>query len=122
MNVLDENILESQRQLLRGWRVPVRQIGHELAHKGLPDLTWKGQFASREQAQKAPIKAPALAPILTQRGAEAPAFLPVERRQSHAGAFGHGPRRRRGRTGAPTCSRLTTVAIHRARTWANVPA
>ncbi|MGO9201648.1 MAG: hypothetical protein ACLQM8_14075 [Limisphaerales bacterium] len=37
MNVLDENILESQRQLLRGWRVPVRQIGHELAHKGLQD-------------------------------------------------------------------------------------
>ncbi|HXP63517.1 MAG TPA: hypothetical protein VN829_23640 [Dongiaceae bacterium] len=37
MNVLDENILESQRQLLRGWRVPVRQIGHELGHKGLQD-------------------------------------------------------------------------------------
>lgn len=37
MNVLDENILESQRQLLRGWRVPVRQIGHELGHKGMQD-------------------------------------------------------------------------------------
>lgn len=37
MNVLDENILESQRQLLRSWRVPVRQIGHELGRKGMAD-------------------------------------------------------------------------------------
>jgi hypothetical protein len=37
VNVLDENILESQRQLLRSWRVPVRQIGHELGHKGMQD-------------------------------------------------------------------------------------
>ncbi len=37
MNVLDENILESQRQLLRGWRIPVRQIGHELGCKGMQD-------------------------------------------------------------------------------------
>jgi hypothetical protein len=37
VNVLDENILESQRQLLRSWRVPVRQIGVELARKGLLD-------------------------------------------------------------------------------------
>ncbi|MCI0746776.1 MAG: DUF433 domain-containing protein [Verrucomicrobia subdivision 3 bacterium] len=29
VNVLDENILESQRQLLRSWRIPVRQIGVE---------------------------------------------------------------------------------------------
>ena len=37
MNVLDENILESQRQLLRSWRIPVRQIGHEVGRKGLQD-------------------------------------------------------------------------------------
>jgi hypothetical protein len=37
VNVLDENILESQRQLLRAWRVPVRQIGHELGRKGMQD-------------------------------------------------------------------------------------
>ena len=37
MNVLDENILESQRQLLRSWRIPVRQIGHEIGRKGLQD-------------------------------------------------------------------------------------
>ena len=37
MNVLDENILESQRQWLRGWRIPVRQIGLELGHKGMQD-------------------------------------------------------------------------------------
>ena len=37
MNVLDENIMESQRQLLRGWPIPVRQIGPELGHKGMQD-------------------------------------------------------------------------------------
>ena len=37
MNVLDENILDSQRVLLRSWRIPVRQIGHELGHKGMAD-------------------------------------------------------------------------------------
>lgn len=35
MNILDENIPESQRQLLRDWRVPIRKIGHDLARKGL---------------------------------------------------------------------------------------
>ena len=37
MNILDENILESQRQSLLGWRIPVRQIGHELGRKGMQD-------------------------------------------------------------------------------------
>jgi len=37
VNVLDENILESQRQLLRGWRIPIRQIGFELCDKGTQD-------------------------------------------------------------------------------------
>ncbi len=37
MNVLDENILESQRQLLLDWRIPVRQIGHDVGRKGLKD-------------------------------------------------------------------------------------
>ena len=37
MNVVDENVLESQRQLLRDWRVPVRQIGHDVGRKGLKD-------------------------------------------------------------------------------------
>jgi hypothetical protein len=37
VNVLDENILESQRQWLRGWSIPVRQIGLELGHKGMQD-------------------------------------------------------------------------------------
>jgi hypothetical protein len=37
VNVLDENILEGQRQLLRSWRVSVRQIGHEIGRKGLQD-------------------------------------------------------------------------------------
>jgi len=37
VNVLDENILESQRQWLRSWRMPVRQIGQELGYKGMQD-------------------------------------------------------------------------------------
>jgi hypothetical protein len=37
VNVLDENIIESQRQLLRNWRIPVRQIGFELGRKGMAD-------------------------------------------------------------------------------------
>ena len=37
MNILDENILDSQRLLLRSWRVSVRQIGHQLGHKGMKD-------------------------------------------------------------------------------------
>ena len=37
MNILDENIPESQRQLLRGWRIPVRQIGLDVGRQGLKD-------------------------------------------------------------------------------------
>ncbi len=37
MNVLDENILESQRQWLAKWRVPFRQIGYEVGRKGMDD-------------------------------------------------------------------------------------
>jgi hypothetical protein len=37
MNLLDENIPDHQRQLLRSWRIPVRQIGHDVGRKGLSD-------------------------------------------------------------------------------------
>jgi hypothetical protein len=37
MNILDENIIASQRQRLRSWRIPVRQIGIDIARKGLQD-------------------------------------------------------------------------------------
>jgi hypothetical protein len=37
MNILDENISASQRQRLRSWRIPVRQIGVDIARKGLQD-------------------------------------------------------------------------------------
>ena len=37
MNILDENIPESQRQLLRGWRVQIRQIGNEIGNRGMKD-------------------------------------------------------------------------------------
>jgi hypothetical protein len=37
MNILDENVLESQRQLLQKWRVPFRQIGYEVGRKGMKD-------------------------------------------------------------------------------------
>ena len=37
MNILDENIPESQRTLLRSRRIAVRQIGHDLGRKGMKD-------------------------------------------------------------------------------------
>ncbi len=37
MNVLDENIIESQRQLLRSWRIRAKQIGHEIGRAGMKD-------------------------------------------------------------------------------------
>ena len=37
MNILDENIIASQRQLLRSWRIRVRQIGYDMAQKGISD-------------------------------------------------------------------------------------
>jgi hypothetical protein len=37
MNILDENIPESQRALLRRRRVAVRQIGSDLGRKGMKD-------------------------------------------------------------------------------------
>jgi len=37
MNILDENIPESQRQLLRSWRIRLQQIGHEIGRQGMKD-------------------------------------------------------------------------------------
>ena len=37
MTILDENINASQRQLLRSWRIRVRQIGVDISRKGIKD-------------------------------------------------------------------------------------
>lgn len=37
MILLDENVPEAQRLLLRSWRIPVRQIGLDVAQKGVKD-------------------------------------------------------------------------------------
>jgi hypothetical protein len=37
MNILDENILNDQRQQLLDWHIPIRQIGYELPRKGMKD-------------------------------------------------------------------------------------
>ena len=37
MIVLDENLPESQRHLLRAWRIAARQIGYEVGRKGMTD-------------------------------------------------------------------------------------
>jgi hypothetical protein len=37
MNILDENIPESQRQLLRSWRIRVKQIGQDIGRQGMKD-------------------------------------------------------------------------------------
>jgi len=37
MNILDENILNDQRQLLKMWRITSRQIGDDTGRKGMQD-------------------------------------------------------------------------------------
>ncbi|MEM7117571.1 MAG: DUF5615 family PIN-like protein [Chloroflexota bacterium] len=37
MNILDENIPRNQRELLNSWRIPIRQIGHDISRKGIQD-------------------------------------------------------------------------------------
>lgn len=37
MNVLDENIPDSQRQLLKSWSIRVHQIGNEVGRQGMKD-------------------------------------------------------------------------------------
>jgi hypothetical protein len=37
MNILDENISESQRQLLESWRISIKQIGVTTGRRGMKD-------------------------------------------------------------------------------------
>jgi hypothetical protein len=37
VNLLDENIIDSQRLQLKSWRISVRQIGYEAGRKGMKD-------------------------------------------------------------------------------------
>lgn len=37
MNILDENVLADQRELLQHWKIPFRQIGHEVGWSGMTD-------------------------------------------------------------------------------------
>lgn len=37
MILLDENFTQSQRQLLKSWRIPIRQIGYEVGRAGMKD-------------------------------------------------------------------------------------
>ncbi|MFN8461226.1 MAG: DUF433 domain-containing protein [Anaerolineales bacterium] len=37
MNILDENISKSQRQLLESWRVSIKQVGVNAGHSGMKD-------------------------------------------------------------------------------------
>ncbi|MCP4356495.1 MAG: hypothetical protein GY796_00560 [Chloroflexi bacterium] len=37
MNILDENIPRNQRELLKSWRVSIRQIGYDISRKGIQD-------------------------------------------------------------------------------------
>lgn len=37
MNILDENIPEGQRQLLRSWRIQTKQIVHDIGRQGMKD-------------------------------------------------------------------------------------
>ncbi len=37
MILLDENVIESQRALLRSWHIPARHIGYDMGRKGMKD-------------------------------------------------------------------------------------
>lgn len=37
MNILDENIINTQCHVLRSWRIPFRQLGDTIGQKGLKD-------------------------------------------------------------------------------------
>lgn len=37
MNLLDENVRDDQRTLLRQWRIPFRQVGKEISRAGTQD-------------------------------------------------------------------------------------
>lgn len=37
MIVIDENIPDTQRHLLHGWRIQAHQIGHEIGRQGIKD-------------------------------------------------------------------------------------
>ena len=37
MNILDENIVASQRELLKSWRIRVHHIGFDIGRKGMQD-------------------------------------------------------------------------------------
>ena len=37
MNILDENFPDKQRQLLQGWRISIRHIGHDIGREGMQD-------------------------------------------------------------------------------------
>jgi hypothetical protein len=37
VNILDENIIDTQRRWLQSWRIPVRQIGYEVGRKAMKD-------------------------------------------------------------------------------------
>ncbi len=37
MNLLDENVRDDQRALLRRWRIPFRQVGKEISRAGIHD-------------------------------------------------------------------------------------
>ncbi len=37
MNILDENTPRSQLELLKSWRIPIRQIGYDIGYRGMTD-------------------------------------------------------------------------------------
>ncbi len=51
-HLLDENVPEAQRLLVRSWRIPVRQIGLDVATKGDLGLGEIGYRADRDQQNK----------------------------------------------------------------------
>jgi len=55
LNILDENIIASQRAQLRKWRIRFNQIGTEIGRRGMKDLT---EIVPLLHSLRKPTKAP----------------------------------------------------------------
>ena len=68
MNLLDEQIPEDQRRLLRSWHVPVRQVGYDIGRKGIKDPEIIPSLHVFDKALSANIPAAARATALNNKG------------------------------------------------------
>ena len=52
MNILDENLMDSQTQILRGWHIKVQRIGHEVGFGKVVRISHVGMRTWQLHAEK----------------------------------------------------------------------